>query len=129
MKPKPTGICISLWGAILIGALACTNPMPSAVPNGSTETAASSSPLVIGRVWVDKDGRVIGFFFATPGCDLCENRSGTVAVFLSPRGGQAPMESGGNHHDLPVAAIVLPKDEKIADEPTIQRMSDPMSTD
>ncbi|WP_319525000.1 hypothetical protein [uncultured Desulfosarcina sp.] len=135
MKPKPTGIRMSLLAGIVTAALACSNPMPSTVSTGSTESEASSSsrpvaeaadhckktmaPPAIGRVWVERDGRVVGFFFATPGCDLCENRNGTVAVFLDPTDETAPIKGESAPNDTPAAAIVLPKEEESADSPFI----------
>jgi hypothetical protein len=152
MKPKPTGIHIFLLEAIFLGMLACTDPLPPTVPTGSTQTTENSCPLavaefgspcqspmappVIGRVWVDRDGRVIGFFFATSGCDLCENRNGTVTVFLSPADGPDSMEgedaafgSEKGRSDFPVAAIVLPKEEGLADGPLVRKVLDPITTD
>lgn len=111
MKPKPTGIRFFLSEVILLGVLACSNPLPPTVPTGSTEATTNEfhlsifefggqsqrtmAPPAIGRVWVDRNGQVLGFFFATPGCDLCENRDGLVAVFLSSIGGADPIDGDG----------------------------------
>ena len=143
MQPTPTSMGWSLAGAVLLGLLACSRQdspsaaLPAAESTGNSISGllsaddsnrfGSSDHVIVSRVWISSDGQVVGFVFATPGCDLCENRSGMVALFPPPEISsdlvgckRATVIRGPDTGDASVAAVHLLISEGDADESQIK---------